>query len=179
MKSPRVRRRGSLSLGFASRARSPHCHGLCTRGPHTADSALQPLSSLEGRRASGSLSLLPRRCPTQQWPGSLHGRMSLWPGARPQTKALLELGLHPRANRTVPASPCQLGRRLNSPLARSVVATDQEYVSAQEVKRVRALDCLSLALGRKADCSHWGGKGDETPRSQRPEAGRPETKTKP
>lgn len=63
-------------------------------------------SLLSGRKTGFTLfPSLARRCPSHQWAGSLHRRMSLWTGAQPQTKALLELSLHPLADRTLLASP--------------------------------------------------------------------------
>lgn len=95
---------GSLGFGFSSQAQSPSGMASAPEGPkqQVLPSRFSLLWKKDGPLARSPSQ--PRRCPTQQWPGSLHGRMSLWPGARPQTKALLELGLHPQADRTLPAS---------------------------------------------------------------------------
>lgn len=117
-------------------------------------------------------SSLPRRCPTQWWPGSLHRRMSLWPGARPQTKALLEQGLHPQADGTSRLPPLETAAKFIS--LEWKVSTDQGRFSAQEVKWVRVFTGLSLALGQIADCPRTEkGRKMRCPTSHRLEAGRP------
>lgn len=111
---------GGVGVWALASLLKPEVSAVTTWASEAPTQQIPPCSLSLPWKEDGPLALsfsLPRRCSTQQWPGSLHRRMSLWPGARPQTKALLELGLHPQADRTVPASPCKLGRRLNSALA--------------------------------------------------------------
>lgn len=119
VKAGKVHMSGGVGVWALASLLKPKAPAVMASAPKALRQQIPPCSFSLPWKEDGPLALsfsLPHRCPTQQWPGSLHKRMSLWPGARPQTKALLELGLHPQADGTVPASPCQLGRCLNSSL---------------------------------------------------------------
>ena len=148
------------------------------RGPQAADSALrsspQALLSLEERRASLSFPPWPTGAPlssglaasTEEWhsgPGPSLRQKPFWSWA-----CLLWL--------TGPCPPphCQLGRAAKFIPLELMVSTDLGHFPAQEVKRVWALDRLSLAAGQIADCPHTEeGRKMRRPLCLRPEAGRP------
>ena len=136
---------------------------------------LTPSSPLSGRKMG--LSLLPSlacRCPSQQWPGSLHRRMSLWPRAQLQTKALWSWVCLLWLTGPCPPPRCQLGRAAKFIPLELMVSTELGHFPAQEVKRVWALDRLSLAPGQIADYPHTKeGRKMRQPLCLRPEAGRP------